>query len=351
MENEGGMSAPPSGNAFPRWGVTIAAFVLVALASYSAWAVPERRTGFPCKGCLFVPPPEGAANAPLLVVLHGDAPGGKTPLVARDSEPFMAVAAERGIAVLAPLCPKEEGCLVGSFWQWSKGDPPAWIAAQVDAVRQASSIDPDRIWIAGWSGGASFLGYHYARLGERYAAVIFAGGGMPPVPDACSSCAPPVYFLVGDKNPLHHLARGLKDSVAACTKDITWDLLPGKDHAGEWRALNAKGQVASLVDWLAKHPRSCPGTHENSAAPSPSAWAAPSASSSSAKAIPESSPLANKPSPVATAPPVAHCGCRVAGQTLPATSPSWFAFAVLACVFRRYSSPRVRCRFGSIFCA
>lgn len=236
--------------------------------SKTTFAASAVRTDFPCKGCLYWPPPVESKNAPLLVVLHGDAPGGKTPLVKRDSEPFVKAASERGIAVLAPMCPKDEGCLVGSYWQWSLGDPPGWINKQVDAVRQESSIDPDRIALVGWSGGASFLGYHYSRWADRYAAVVFAGGGIAPYSSTCAACSPPVYFMVGNKNPLHHLAKDLKTSVSSCTQDVTWDLLPGMDHGGEWRALNRPGKVDEIVDWLEKHSRTCGKTALPEALPS-----------------------------------------------------------------------------------
>jgi poly(3-hydroxybutyrate) depolymerase len=260
--------------------------VLLALAAFfltlaprltvAAASGPQIRQDFPCSGCLFVPPTALAKPAPLLIVLHGDAPGGKNPLVSRDAAPFVQAAPERGIAVFAPKCPKEEGCAVGSFWQWTRGDPPAWIDKQIDSIRKDVSIDPDRIWIAGWSGGASFLGYWYPHLAQRYAAVIFAGGGMPPASATCSPCSPPAYFLVGDKNPLHHLAKDLKTNVLACTPEVTWDLLPGQDHAGEWRTLNRPSKVPELLDWLVKHPRNCPTTTTNTPAIPPSALSIPS---------------------------------------------------------------------------
>lgn len=273
---------------------SIAFFLAICYASMSE-AAPELRTDFPCKGCLFLPPAEGATKSPLVVVLHGDAPGGKTPLVKRDSAPFVAAAIERGFAVLAPMCPKEEGCLVGSYWQWSQGDPPAWIASQIAAVRKETSIDPERISIAGWSGGASFLGYHYPRLAEHYAAVIFAGGGMPSASKTCAPCSPPAYFLVGDKNPLHHLAKGLKENIHACTEDITWDLLPGNDHGGEWRKVNDKNKMGELFDWLAKHPRNCPGTSEKNVPTLPASTAMPS--SAPPAPLPSVLPIVAKPPP------------------------------------------------------
>lgn len=323
------MNAPRGMGSFFRCFFASTAFFLAMFHASLAEAAPALRADFPCKGCLFLPPAEGATKAPLLVVLHGDAPGGKTPLVKRDSAPFVAAAIERGIAVLAPMCPKDKGCLVGSFWQWSQGDPPAWIALQIAAVRKEASIDSDRIWIAGWSGGASFLGYHYPRLAEHYAAVIFAGGGMPPAVNTCAPCSPPAYFLLGDKNPLHHLAKGLHESIHACTKDVTWDLLPGKDHGGEWRTFNDKSKIGELLDWLAKHPRNCPGTAQQP-------LAAPSTSTvipviSSPPSVPRAVPIAPK------APSEKHDGCSVAYSGADRRDP-WFVWAVVIGVLWRLRS-------------
>ena len=281
------------------------AFAATSLSlSGQAFAAGNPRTDYPCKGCLYWPPPENTPHSPLLVVLHGDAPGGKTPLVKRDSEPFAKVAVERGIAVLAPMCPKDEGCRVGSYWQWVDGDPPAWIAKQIDILRRDYALDAERTWIAGWSGGASFLGYHYARLGERYGAVIFAGGGIAPATTTCAACSPPAYFLVGNKNPLHHLAKDLKTNVLSCTKDVTWDLLPGSDHAGEWRALGRAGKVGEILDWLAKHPRTCGAT---SVAPAASSAVSPAPSSGATPVEAKPISSASMPRPVPVAPPATGC--------------------------------------------
>jgi hypothetical protein len=323
---------------FVRRSGVWAAFFLTALQSSISVAAPTLRTDFPCKGCLFLPPPDGASKAPLLVVLHGDAPGGKTPLVKRDSESFVAASIERGIAVFAPMCPKSEGCNVGSFWQWSQGDPPAWIASQIDVLRKESSIDPNRIWIAGWSGGASFLGYHYSRLAEHYGAVIFAGGGIAPFSKTCAPCSPPAYFLVGDKNPLHHLAKDLRASIDACTNDVTWDLLPGKDHAGEWRALKDPHKVGELLDWLAKHPRKCPDAPEKLAIALPS----PSSSSSSAPTTPETTHPITAPSAVRIAPSEKHGACTISEPVPLRHGAWWFVVSLVVVAARRRCSDRTR---------
>ncbi|HRI68157.1 MAG TPA: hypothetical protein PK156_28200 [Polyangium sp.] len=312
----------------PVWASSLSVIASLVCLSSQGFA-SAIRTDYPCKGCLYWPPPENAQNSPLLVVLHGDAPGGKTPLVKRDSEPFVKVAVERGISVLAPMCPKDEGCRVGSYWQWVDGDPPAWIAKQIDAVRRDFSLDADRTWIAGWSGGASFLGYHYMRLGERYAAVVFAGGGIAPAAKTCASCSPPAYFMVGDKNPLHHLAKDLKTNVLSCTKDVTWDLLPGNDHAGEWRSLGRTGKVGEILDWLAKHPRTCgvASIAPIASAPSSQASAAPSAMNPRVESQPATSAPISKPVPVSPKP----SGCAVRDFS-GGSAQSWLLLLALAAI-------------------
>jgi pimeloyl-ACP methyl ester carboxylesterase len=320
--------------------------LLAALAMTAGDALAEptaRRENYPCKGCLFDPPAARSDRAPLLVVLHGDAPGGGTPKVARDASPWARAAAERGVALFAPMCPRELGCRAGSFWQWNEGDPPGWIAAQIDVIAKDHAIDPDRVWIAGWSGGASFLGWHFARLGERYAAVVFAGGGIPPKSAECPSCALPAYFLVGDKNPLHHLAVGLRERVAACEGERVWDLLPGKRHDGEWTALAAPGKAASLLDWLDKHPRACRAEAEKPAEPPPAEPLPPAPAPVSS---PRTSTPATAPPPAPPAAP-AHCGCEAPGGERAHSFLT--AFALAGCVWwlRRATPLRRRAAAGT----
>lgn len=222
----------------------------LALPAGTSFAAPEPRKNFPCSECLFYPPIDPAKPTPLLVVLHGDAPGGTKPLVERDASPFVKEATARGIAIFAPRCPKDQGCKVGSFWQWTENDPPGWINKQIEIIRKDFALDAQRVWIAGWSGGASFLGAHYSEMADRFSALIFAGGGMNASSFTCPSCPPPTYFMVGDKNPLHHLAKDLRKGVTACKSHVTWDLLPGQDHGGEWRTLNRPEKIKEIFDWL-----------------------------------------------------------------------------------------------------
>jgi polyhydroxybutyrate depolymerase len=198
----------------------------------------------PCRGCVVIAPK--ARARPLLVLLHGDRQSPATLAAA-----FRSLAVARDLAVFAPACPADRGCDARSFWRWN-GDP-AWLDALVDDVAARYDVDRDRIWLVGWSGGASYMGARIADLGARYAALGFLGGGM--VGDGCASDPLPAYFLVGDANPLHHLARTLRAALERCGHDVTWTLLPGADHGAEWDAVVAPARQRALLDFLAAHPR------------------------------------------------------------------------------------------------
>jgi predicted esterase len=200
-----------------------------------------RLSGVPCVGCVasFAPGPD---PAPLLLVLHGDSGHGPAELLER----WDKWVAPKGAAVLALACPADRGCK-GSFWRWNGA--PAWITQQVDGLATRRQIDKKRMWLVGWSGGASYMGYRTQELEKTFAALVLHGGGIPPADGVCGQDKRPVFFVVGDGNPLHHLARSLRDHYAACGHEVRWSLLPRADHAGEWRGLDAHGQA--IATWLA----------------------------------------------------------------------------------------------------
>ncbi len=199
----------------------------------------------PCRGCT-LDAPTSTEPIPLLVVLHGDRQ--KAPAAAA---PWRAAAKKRGWALLSLQCPTAESCK-DSWWRWN-GDPQ-WIRDQVAAVRAQIAIDPARTYLAGWSGGATYLGMNAPAWADTFAALVIHGGGHRPAEDACPSPALPAYFLVGDKNPLHYLMVDLHDYFAACEKDTVWDLVRGGDHEREARALDGKKALV-ILDWLAAHAR------------------------------------------------------------------------------------------------
>lgn len=177
---------------------------------------------------------------PLLVLLHGDSGAGPTQLRAA----WEKAATAHGVELLALQCPADLGCK-GSWWQWN-GDP-AWLGKQVDTFAKTHSIDRDRVYVAGWSGGASYLGFRAPELAKDFAAVVYHGGGIPWW-SGCEGKRAPSLFLVGDRNPLHHLAVRLREQHESCHDDVAWRLVPGADHAAEWKALASNADA--ILEWL-----------------------------------------------------------------------------------------------------
>lgn len=172
---------------------------------------------------------------PLVVILHGDRETARA-AAAR----WRGAVKKRGWALLSLAVP--EGT---SFWKWD-GDP-AWVKDQIAAV---DHVDRDHIYLIGWSGGATYIGMHAQAWPDTFAAVVLHGGGVAPADDAC--VALPAYFLVGDRNPLHALARQLRAYFDACDDAPVWDLVRGGDHAKEEAALTGP-KAATILGWLADH--------------------------------------------------------------------------------------------------
>jgi poly(3-hydroxybutyrate) depolymerase len=218
--------------------------VRIVLVCLIAWCSTARAAP-PCKRCTLELPakPEGAM--PLLVVLHGD-----REQAASAAARWRAAAKLRGWAVLALQCPVDQGCK-DSWWKWN--GEPSWIVEQVAAVARTAAIDPARVYLAGWSGGATYIGMHAPVWTATFAALVFHGGGHTPASE-CPAAALPAYFLVGDRNPLHALMKNLRSWFDDCHEDIVWDLVRGGDHDKEDRALDRK-KALIILDWLAEHPR------------------------------------------------------------------------------------------------
>jgi predicted esterase len=217
--------------------------VAAMLVANVALADAPRHVKGPCSECL-ASIPEGDSPAPLLILLHGDGePAGSM------FDAWEPAAAKRGIFVSALACPRSEGCTARSWWKWN-GDP-AWVKEQVVALAAMRAVDPGRLWIVGWSGGGTYLGWRTQDFERDFAALVIHGGGVRPAVSRCADAEASIYFLGGDRNPLHDLAEQLHAYYAdTCPHaDLTWTVLPGADHAGELRALGAYRPV--LLDWLA----------------------------------------------------------------------------------------------------
>lgn len=217
------------------------------------------RRDVPCPGCVLrLPAGSPERPRPLVVALHGDR-GTPAQLV----ELLQGEAERRGLAVLALACPQKLGCDRQSFWQW--GGAPSFIAAQVDALLSAREpsgaptwvLDRQRVYLLAWSGGASYLTDVMAQLPGRFAAVALLGGGMPSrQAGSCARCPVPIYYVLGERNPLAALARSARDALQACGHPLRFETLPRADHAGEWAALR-HGKLGEVLAFFAEHTLRC----------------------------------------------------------------------------------------------
>lgn len=252
-------------------GVGLGHVATVRAALPQRQPMAQRKDEVPCRGCLLHLPATapGPGGWPLVVALHGD---GGTPAQLIDQ--LRAEADRRGFAVLALACPQQLGCDRRSFWQW--GGAPSFITQEVDALLATPSgperprpertgegtrtarIDRQRVYLLAWSGGASYLTDVMAQLPSRFAAVALLGGGMPSrQAGACARCLVPIYYVLGERNPLAALAHAARDALTACGHPLRWVSLPSADHAGEWSALR-HGQLAATLAFFAAHELSCP---------------------------------------------------------------------------------------------
>jgi predicted esterase len=269
-------------------------FALLALGPLGALAAPKPLRDVPCQGCLLqLPAGESREPTPLLVLLHGDEGNPSTVF------PRWSRAAEaRGYALLALQCPRALGCTQGSWWRWD-GDP-AWISAQVAAVAERTPLDRRRIFLSGWSGGASYLARVALQL-QGFTGLHLHGGGLAPRGEVCPRCPLPTYFLVGDRNPLHELAVEARDGIARCGGALEWSLLPGKDHAGELAALDSK-RASVILQWLELHAHRLRCDE------------LPSAPSAEPPPVEPPAPSAEPPAPIARPPRARGCGCDAVGK-------------------------------------
>lgn len=186
-------------------------------------------------------PASAGDKRPMLVVLHGDREYAKD-AAAR----WRAAAKASGWVLLALEVPDGN-----SWWRW--GGDPSWVIARAEKVANEARVDRERIYLAGWSGGATYIGDFAQSWEPTFAGVVIHGGGRAPAKDACVKRLP-AFFLVGDGNKLHPLAVALKKYLVGCKQDVVWDLVEHGAHEAERKALTKKKAMAILA-WLLREKR------------------------------------------------------------------------------------------------
>ena len=201
----------------------------------------------PCSGCTLDLPSAATDPVPLVVVLHGD-----TDTASERATKWRDAVMRRGWALLSLSCPEQLGC-DGAWYRWRHD--PGWVREQVREVVASHYIDASRLYLAGWSGGATFISKHLHEWPHMFAAIVIHGGGVPPRGGDCPERPVPAYFLVGDKNPGHGAVKRLRAYLEACAQEVRWDLLAGANHRKEDAALTAD-KADQILRWLANQRRS-----------------------------------------------------------------------------------------------
>lgn len=205
--------------------------------------IAHAKPAAPCTRCVLDLPDQrdGDEKPPMLVVLHGDREHAKD-AAAR----WRAAAKASGWVLLALEVPEGR-----SWWQW--GGDPGWVIARVDKVATEAGVDRARVFLAGWSGGATYIGDHAQAWEPHFAGLVIHGGGRAPDDRACVTHLP-AFFLVGNANKLHRLAIDLREYLEGCKQTVVWDLVEHGAHDAERQALTRRKATAILA-WLLRERR------------------------------------------------------------------------------------------------
>ena len=316
--------------------LAVAAASLVGLAAKSAVADPagEVLDGWPCKGCTtFAPTSDGSAR-PLLIALHGDDAG--TGKLFRALRP----ACEQERVILVSLrCPVDLGCHT-SWWQWrgTATHDPAWIGAQIAAAKARFSVDSARTYAAGYSGGATYLGWYGPTYPRDFEAIAHIAGGMP-WGTPCPTCKVPVLFTLGAADPMIvPYTRPLRDYYQACGgHEIVWQTLPGVSHEGIVATVQA-GKGKEILAWLLTHRAACEDAPVDAGIDAPSLEDRDAAGIVAAPALPDPPPREVPRGPPQIAPRASSCACDLGARGADAAPAIGLALLALLAT-RRTRSP------------
>jgi predicted esterase len=171
-----------------------------------------------------VPTSYSAAQAmPLLLTLHGDE---GTP----DYIYQVFYGQQKSSPTFILVAPKAP--FGGGSWYQATSQHVTFINAVISTVLAKYNIDQDRIWITGWSGGATFLGYYAIARQDILAAVVYhmGGGGGGSYSPPAGSCKIPARFVIGSADFLYSLAKTQYTTLTSKGHETVWIELPGVGH-------------------------------------------------------------------------------------------------------------------------
>jgi len=202
---------------------------------------------------LHVPPADSSMPMPIVMMLHGA--GGSSATAAAnfnwipksDSEHFLAVFPQG----LPPDPTRPAGFLVNrNLWNDNRPeviphprpDDVAFLGAVLDDVERQCNADPNRIYITGFSNGASMTFFLATQLSSRIAAIAPVSGHCF-LDDAKLSHPIPLMLIVGDADPENPLAGGLAKTRAglSTTKPAMFDSID------DWLRFDNQSNIKSIT--------------------------------------------------------------------------------------------------------
>jgi len=172
-----------------------------------------------------LPPGDTGGPRPLLVVLHGY--GGRP---APHADLYRRVARELGAILAAPSAVRPSPRGRGYSWTF-RDEAEWWVLRAIERLTAEHEIDPDRVFVAGFSQGAGVALSAALAHPERFAGVLAIAGHyeahrMRPRAEA----APRVYLLAGQKDPAVVGYRTAEADLRGAGLDVRLRVIPGLGH-------------------------------------------------------------------------------------------------------------------------
>ncbi|NGZ74557.1 GNAT family N-acetyltransferase [Saccharibacillus alkalitolerans] len=181
-------------------------------------------------------------KAPLIVYLHGAGGSGAEPeLVRREGLPARAESgASLPFVIAAPQCP------IGVFWNTQEDE----VLAILDEVEERWNIDPERVYLTGYSMGAYGVWHLAVHHPKRFAAIApVSGGGDPAYAKELRTM--PAWIFHGTDDEIIHASESEKiaEAMREAGAEVELTLYPGSGHDC-WKKVYSN---EALYRWFLEH--------------------------------------------------------------------------------------------------
>jgi polyhydroxybutyrate depolymerase len=199
---------------------------------------------------LVVQVPDGAGPFPAILALHGN---GDTASNFLATSGLATTAAQQGFVVIAAQAIPGSSPVGGVDWDAYTQPPSAdhdmnLVSAVLDLLAGAGNVDPQRLYLLGYSQGG-YLGYYAAMsFADRLAAAHISAAADPQPGRNIHLTAPrkiPVDLLIGTNDFGIDNARNTRDELMAASWTLRYTELPGVGHVPF-----QSSHIGDIVSWL-----------------------------------------------------------------------------------------------------